>query len=178
MCWFMDIYSKEKPSTANAAATDRKRKLSADTTYIGGDGVELGCLEIGKTNIQTKELMDGSIKMPVVMRDMLMELVEETTPLVNKLHILGYVIMGNKVSLLDMDIPDGYVTRIRRTKPATYPHSSKNFAVRFAPFEQEISLSEAEAEGPVIPRLYSIPSSSASSASSVSSNKRQNTSYN
>ncbi|KAI7859393.1 hypothetical protein BDC45DRAFT_475199 [Circinella umbellata] len=201
---------KEKPSTANAAATNRKRKLSAveptenlkmgrrtDTTYIGGDGVELGCLEIGKTNNQTKELMDGSIKMPVVMRDMLMKLVEETPSLVNKLHILGYMIMGNKVSLLDMDIPDGYVTRIRRTKPATYPHGSKNFAVRIAPLlqlaaigkkivedtfeiysEQEISLSEAEAEGPVIPRLYSIPSSSASSASSASSNKRQNTSYN
>ena len=65
----MDIYSKEKPSTANAAATNRKRKLSAvepaenlkmgrrtDTTYIGGDRVELGCLEIGKTNNQIKDL--------------------------------------------------------------------------------------------------------------------------
>ena len=101
------IYSKEKCSSANAAAINKKRKLSSvdpvdslkmgrrtDTTYIGGDDVELGCLEINKTNNQTKELLDGSIKMPTVMRDMLMKLVEESPTLVNELHILGYVIMG------------------------------------------------------------------------------------
>ncbi|KAI9484340.1 hypothetical protein BDB00DRAFT_153947 [Zychaea mexicana] len=137
---------KEKHSTASASATNQKRKLSAvdpvenlkmgrrtDTTYIGGNGVELGCLEIGRTNDQTKEFIDGSIKMPMVMRDMLLKLVEENPALVNQLHILGYLIMGDKVSLMDMDIPDGYVTRIRRTKQVAYPDSSKNFIVRIGP---------------------------------------------
>ncbi|KAI9466435.1 hypothetical protein BDB00DRAFT_872194 [Zychaea mexicana] len=104
-----------------------------DTTYIGGNGVELGCLEIGRTNDQTKEFIDGSIKMPMVMRDMLLKLVEENPALVNQLHILGYLIMGDKVSLMDMDIPDGYVTRIRRTKQVAYPDSSKNFIVHIGP---------------------------------------------
>ncbi|KAI7858785.1 hypothetical protein BDC45DRAFT_564895 [Circinella umbellata] len=209
--------SEEKSSSANAAATNQKRKLSAvepvdnlkmgrrtDTSYIGGGDVELGCLEIGKASDQTKEFMDGSIKMPIVMRDMLLKLVEESQALVNELHTLGYVIMGNKISLLDMDIPGGYVTRIRRTKPKTYPNSSENFVVRIGPLldlavigkaivedtynkfsNTMVPLSGAEDQEeehiipPRIPVLLSSPfspSSPSSSSHTSSSNKRRNTS--
>ena len=37
---------------------------------------------------------DSSVKMPIVMKDMLMKLVEESPTPLNELHMLGYVIMG------------------------------------------------------------------------------------
>ncbi|KAI7851221.1 hypothetical protein BDC45DRAFT_572304 [Circinella umbellata] len=154
-----DACSKEKSSTASAFATNQKRELSAvdpvenskmgrrtDTAYIGGNDVEVGCLEIGKTNHQTKEFMDGSIKMPIAMKDMLMKLVEQNSSLVNQLHILGYLIMGKKISLMDMDIPKGYVTRIRRTKQVLYPDSSDNFVVRIGPLLELAAIGKEIAE--------------------------------
>ncbi|KAI9467450.1 hypothetical protein BDB00DRAFT_777725, partial [Zychaea mexicana] len=99
-------YRKEKSSKANAIATNKKCKLSAinevqrraasrkiDAVYIGGRR-GLGCMETGSTVDQTKELMDGYMKMPIVMKDMLLQIVEEAPSLLHEIDITGYVISG------------------------------------------------------------------------------------
>ena len=104
---FIIVNSKESSSTANASANNNKRKLSAiepierqkmgrrmDTVYAGKRQVEVGCMEIGKSINQTKEWQDGRLKMPIVMRDMLMSMVEETPALLHTLHTMGYSING------------------------------------------------------------------------------------
>ncbi|KAG0186409.1 hypothetical protein DFQ28_007905, partial [Apophysomyces sp. BC1034] len=81
--------SKEKSSVANSLAKNSKRKLSAveqlsnvkighkmDTIYVSGN-VELGCLEIGGVPCQTKAWHDSRMKMPFVMKDMLMNIVKK-----------------------------------------------------------------------------------------------------
>ncbi|KAI9271767.1 hypothetical protein BDA99DRAFT_556980 [Phascolomyces articulosus] len=198
---------KEKSSAANSSETNNKRKISAvdpvenkkmgletDTVYIGDDDVEFGLFGNRKGK-RPNQGIQRWISLPIVMRDMIMKLIGENPSLVNKLHILGYSIIGNKISLLDMDIPKGYVMRIRRSKQVGYPDSKDNFIVRMAPLLQlaiigkeiaettynifsndEIPLEEGDNEGLVIPpRIYISPSTSSSetSTSTASSNKRQ-----
>ena len=100
------LYRKEKTSKANAAVASNKRKLSTideiqrksaghkmDAIYVG-ERKELGCMETGNDEDQTKELKDGSVKMPTVMKDMLLQIVEETPLLLHKIDIIGYIISG------------------------------------------------------------------------------------
>ena len=57
-----------------------------DEVYIGGD-IELGCMEIGGSSAdQTKELKDGQMKMPYVMKDMLLDIANKSPSLVHKVH--------------------------------------------------------------------------------------------
>ena len=53
---------------------------------------------------------------------------------------------GNKISLIDMDMPSGYVTRIRRTKQVSYPDSSENFSVRIGPLLELAAIGKTIAE--------------------------------
>ena len=67
-----------------------------DTVFLGGS-VELGCTETGgKSCDQTKELTDGYMKMPLTMKAMLLDIVEKTPTIVNKVHIVGYMINGKR----------------------------------------------------------------------------------
>ena len=106
---FLDIHnSKEKSSSANSTASNNKRKLSStdeicrkamgrkmDTVFIGGN-IELGCMEIGgRTEDHTKEMQDGSFKMPLVMKDMLVDIVNKTPSLLHDVGITGFCINGN-----------------------------------------------------------------------------------
>ena len=99
---------KEKPCIANAAASNGKRKLSAideiqrkamgrrmDAIYAGG-GIEPGCMEIGTAADLTKELKDGKMKMPVVLKDMLLQIVEAVPTLLHQPNVTGYVINGKR----------------------------------------------------------------------------------
>ena len=74
------ILRKEKASVANDLARNNKSKLSAinpiankrmghriDTIYSGG-GTEVGGLEIGKNNDDTKEFKDNMFKLSLVLR--------------------------------------------------------------------------------------------------------------
>ncbi|KAG0169475.1 hypothetical protein DFQ29_009678 [Apophysomyces sp. BC1021] len=137
-------YGSEKSSRANAAALNSKRRLSAvdvienrrmgrrvDTVYVSGT-TELGCVEIGAAVDQTKALKDNSVKMPSVLRDMLL-MVTYTPALLRGCHVLGYSMSGGHVSLLDVDVPYGYMTRIRRTSPLEFPSNSENFINKLLP---------------------------------------------
>lgn len=63
-----------------------------DTVYVSGS-TELGCAEIGAAFDQTKALKDSSIKMPSVLRDMLL-MVTYTPELLHECHVLGYSMNG------------------------------------------------------------------------------------
>ncbi|KAI9488879.1 hypothetical protein BDB00DRAFT_771698, partial [Zychaea mexicana] len=116
---YIDALGKEKSSVANAEASNNKRKISAvnvvnslkigrrmDTVYVGAGDVELGCLKIGKTSDQTKEWSNGLIKMPIVMRDMLLKMVNRSPDLINKLHTMGYNINGTYSMLVGCAVPN------------------------------------------------------------------------
>ncbi|KAG0178932.1 hypothetical protein DFQ28_003560, partial [Apophysomyces sp. BC1034] len=135
---------KEKSSTANATARNRKRRLSAseiianrkvgrkvDTVYCSGS-TELGCLEIGGVYDQTKEFRDSRMKMPTVLRDMLL-LLSFTPTLLREVHVVGYSINGGRICMLDVDVPCGYITRIRRTQAIEFPSCDENYISRMLP---------------------------------------------
>lgn len=64
-----------------------------DTVYVASD-IELGCLEIKGMVDDTKEKEDSRVKMPIVMRDMLLQVVDNVSSMLRKVHIVGYHING------------------------------------------------------------------------------------
>ncbi|KAI9278901.1 hypothetical protein BDA99DRAFT_429089, partial [Phascolomyces articulosus] len=98
--------SKKMASEANTAALNGKRKLSAvdgtenknidrrTGTVYKGNGVGLGCLEIGDKVDQTKEMKDSMPKLPIVLKDMLRAIVQDIPSIINQTRILGYNING------------------------------------------------------------------------------------
>ncbi|KAI9007868.1 hypothetical protein CLU79DRAFT_777690 [Phycomyces nitens] len=134
------FYSKIE---AISKAINLKRKLSSieevsrkaigrkmDSIYIGAE-MELGALEIGggKTN-DTKDLKDGYLKLPTVMKDMLNDIVDKYPTIKEKVNIVGYNIQDNQLSYMNMDTPKGYITRIRRLKQLPYPTTSRDYTAR------------------------------------------------
>ncbi|KAI9004825.1 hypothetical protein CLU79DRAFT_713434, partial [Phycomyces nitens] len=100
ICFYSKIEANSKPINS-------KRKLSSieevsrkatgrkmDSIYVGAD-MELGALEIGggKTN-DTKDLKDGYLKLPTVMKDMLNDIVDKYPTIKEKVNIVGYNIQG------------------------------------------------------------------------------------
>lgn len=87
-----------------------KRKLSSieeiprkavgrkmDSIYVGAE-LELGALEIGsRKNDDTKDLRDGYFKLPIVMKDMLKNIIDKYPSLVNDISFVGYNIQGKYV---------------------------------------------------------------------------------
>ena len=53
-------------------------------------------MEVGPVLDQTKEFKDARIKMPMVMNDMLREIVENSRSLVRRVHVIGYMIIGKE----------------------------------------------------------------------------------
>ncbi|KAI7851517.1 hypothetical protein BDC45DRAFT_571999 [Circinella umbellata] len=191
---------KEKSSAANLTATNNKRRISAvdpvenkkmglktDTVYIGDGNVELGCFgnRKGKRPNQRIQRWIGqdahcnestvtTIAVEAVRFNIIAVLTASLwmVSLVKTCRLLtGYNIIGNKISLIDMNIPKGYVMRIRRSKQVGYSDSKDNCS------QQEIPLEGNEDVGLAIPpRIYISPSSSSETSTSIgSSNKRQNT---
>ncbi|KAI7899317.1 uncharacterized protein BX663DRAFT_219078 [Cokeromyces recurvatus] len=101
----------------------KKMGRKIDTIYAG-DNFEFGALETGSKDDQTKEIKDGRLKLPLVMKDILLNIVCKVPGVLNKVHIIGYCINGNKLEFLDMDCPQGYVTRVRRLNQMEYPIDS------------------------------------------------------
>ncbi|KAI9491027.1 hypothetical protein BDB00DRAFT_767784 [Zychaea mexicana] len=61
-----------------------------DTVFASGP-IELGCTEIGAKNDQTKTLTDRSLKMPLILRDMLLD-VTYAPALLKRSHVVAYCI--------------------------------------------------------------------------------------
>ncbi|KAI8969588.1 hypothetical protein BDB01DRAFT_732166 [Pilobolus umbonatus] len=105
----INAIGKEKSSVSNSMARNSKRKISAveempnrrigrkvDTVYSNGI-FEFGALEIGNKYNQTKEMKDGGFKLPHVMKDMLLTIVQKNPTMLNKAHVVGYIINGKPI---------------------------------------------------------------------------------
>ncbi|KAI9494785.1 hypothetical protein BDB00DRAFT_871059 [Zychaea mexicana] len=116
-------------SEANADVLNNDRQLSSvkprrgDIIFKSGK-LELGCAEIGAAKNQTKEMRDSLLRLPIVLRDMLL-LATFPPLLLHKCHIIGYSISGGSVSLMGVDIPKGFVTGVRRTEYLDFPDNNK-----------------------------------------------------
>lgn len=65
-----------------------------DTVYVASN-VDLGCLESKCSVNDTKEKVDSRVKMPIIMREMLLEIVVMMPyTMLSKVHIVGYNIDG------------------------------------------------------------------------------------
>ncbi|KAG2224773.1 hypothetical protein INT45_005297 [Circinella minor] len=141
-----DIVAKgtEVSSEANAHAINSSRQLSSITAISNrkmgrrGDTIfkygseELGCSEVGAARDQTKAFRDCSMKMPLVLRDMLLSATYDSS-LLHAAHVIGYSIIGGSASLLDVNIPAGFITRVRKTEPLKFPHTDSNLISRLLP---------------------------------------------
>jgi hypothetical protein len=60
------------------------------------NSMEFGCTECGRFGVfnNTKELTEGTFKMPKVMKDMFVYLSNSSPSLVRKLAVVGFLIMG------------------------------------------------------------------------------------
>ncbi|KAI9494784.1 hypothetical protein BDB00DRAFT_927974 [Zychaea mexicana] len=138
------VKGTEGSSEANADALNNDRQLSSvkpiakrkmgrrgDLIFESGK-LELGCTEIGAAKDQTKEMRDSLLKLPIVLRDMLL-LATFSPSLLHKCHVVGYSISGGSVSLMDVDIPKGFVTRVRRTEQLDFPENNKTLMTRILP---------------------------------------------
>ncbi|KAI8887828.1 hypothetical protein K501DRAFT_150933, partial [Backusella circina FSU 941] len=78
--------------------------------------MELGCAECGRMDVlnSTKELMDGSFKLPKVLKDMFMNYLAALPSLVRKLYVIGFILMETKLTLTMLDSPAGYVSRVTK----------------------------------------------------------------
>ncbi|KAI9019208.1 hypothetical protein CLU79DRAFT_705285 [Phycomyces nitens] len=136
--------SGEKSCASNANIKNNKRSLDAitpitkrkmgrkvDVIYSEGD-IELGLVEIGKTNDQTKCLSDG-MKLLKLMKDTLITTTEQFPSITHELRTVGLLLMGTKITMLSMDIPAGYICRVRKMKPLSYPTNCRQFIKRVIP---------------------------------------------
>ncbi|KAI9493042.1 hypothetical protein BDB00DRAFT_764374, partial [Zychaea mexicana] len=112
------FYSTEVSSEANANAVNSSRQLSSVTAISNrkmgrrGDTMfkygseELGCSEVGATRDQTKAFCDCSMKMPLVLRDMLLSVTYDSS-LLHTAHVIGYSITGMYdfcINFMDKDV--------------------------------------------------------------------------
>ncbi|KAG2218154.1 hypothetical protein INT45_007857 [Circinella minor] len=151
--WFCNEVEQVSSLFLKTGSLDIGDLMESDPLYVGfglfssifrgsdivakncGD-IELGCTEIGPGKDQTKEIRDSMLKIHIVLRDMLLS-TTFVPSLLHKSHVIGYGVFGSfypciihscgSVSLLDADIPEGFVTRIRRTEPLTFPNNNGDF---------------------------------------------------
>ncbi|KAG2219456.1 hypothetical protein INT45_008104 [Circinella minor] len=98
-----------------------------DTIFKYGSE-ELGCTEIGAARDQTKAFRDCSMKMPLVLKGLFLS-AQKYLRLLHAVHVIGYNITGGSTSFLDVNIPAGFITRVRKTQPLKFPHTDSNFTI-------------------------------------------------
>ncbi|KAI9278510.1 hypothetical protein BDA99DRAFT_531259 [Phascolomyces articulosus] len=193
------VFGGEQESVAtsennNANRTLGKRKnhgTRIDLRFIY-DGMELGGAEAGRQDEGvggTKELVEGQLKCPKTLRDMLIRLCTKYMDKKEKLMTFGFIMMGFSISLMVMDCPGGNVCRVVRAPRYSVTSDIISFTTRVLPLlkfflsikhtllrvvhEIQSSKPPAPTLGLVdIPQLaYAIPSSSSSSSKVSASTK-------
>ncbi|KAI7847387.1 hypothetical protein BDC45DRAFT_355726 [Circinella umbellata] len=102
--------------------------------------LEFGAAEHGfddESGVGEKELNETYTKLPKTMKDLMMKLAasvdyDETT--MRSLRVVGLVHSHLRMTAYVMDIPDGYVCRIRKIKEQTIPSSLSDFYNTYIPF--------------------------------------------
>ncbi|KAI7857926.1 hypothetical protein BDC45DRAFT_554510 [Circinella umbellata] len=102
---------------------------SIDTIYLASN-IKLGGIKMD--NIDNKNA-NTKMYLPLGLKDMLVTLGNQSPKIVHDIHILGYHITENMISMLDVDSPKGYITRIRPIKDIPYPTCNDDFVSRIIP---------------------------------------------
>lgn len=96
---------------ANWRMLNQNRMLSADTVMENvkhakkmdaiytGCKKEFGCLEIGQTKDKSKEWDDGYIKLPLIMKDQLGDIISTRPNISRDISVLGYMILSKYIIL-------------------------------------------------------------------------------
>ncbi|KAG2222345.1 hypothetical protein INT45_009818 [Circinella minor] len=127
----VDIRTGEMESAASAERrneqlTENGRKLHGHKTDLLIKVVkgEIGCTEVGKKDhgvAGSKETKELGLKVPKMLKDQLYNLSKVCPEKVEKLVVVGFVMMGLKLRVVVMDNPSTYVCRINRTDPYYFP---------------------------------------------------------
>ncbi|KAL9538771.1 hypothetical protein MBANPS3_010684 [Mucor bainieri] len=115
-----------------STSVKRRRKTQGaklDILYRSGMD-EVGCCEVGKldvTTVDSKYLDDGLLKMPKTLRDMLVALCRQKLGVAMDLTTVGYLLMGTKMQLVQMDFPHNlYISRVSRSPHYEFPMNVKS----------------------------------------------------
>ncbi|RGB37303.1 hypothetical protein C1646_666288 [Rhizophagus diaphanus] len=115
----------------STASSDRKNNKSCNTDRkkigkkgdgifrLKGDRLEIGGIEAGRKweGKNGRKYLRDSLKLGKMLRDMLVQLIKECNgdeKIIRKLQTVGMLHSANRFQLLTMDIPNGYICRIKR----------------------------------------------------------------
>ncbi|PKC14036.1 hypothetical protein RhiirA5_284821 [Rhizophagus irregularis] len=115
----------------STASSDRKNNKSCNTDRkkigkkgdgifrLKGDRLEIGGIEAGRKweGKNGRKYLQDSLKLGKMLRDMLVQLIKECNgdeQIIRKLQTVGMLHSANRFQLLTMDIPNGYICRIKR----------------------------------------------------------------
>lgn len=124
----------------NATRTNMLSRQSSgrkmDYLSLKNGRTEVGCGECGLIGgVNTiKELHDATFKMPKVMKDMMINLVSLSPSLKQELVVSGLYIGEDKLKLLVLDCPSGYVARFNAFEPVFYPDNESKLYHKLSAF--------------------------------------------
>ncbi|CAJ0907275.1 15661_t:CDS:2, partial [Entrophospora sp. SA101] len=84
--------------------------------------LEFGSSEAGrffKSEKGTKWMVESGLKLPKMLKDMLVQLASEVNwskPILQKIRTVGFVHGGSRLMTVELDCPEGYVCRMRRSQ--------------------------------------------------------------
>ncbi|CAB4375538.1 unnamed protein product [Rhizophagus irregularis] len=105
-------FNLQKVPKIDKSLTDLMKKLKGNRLEIGG--IEAGRKWEGKNG---RKYLRDSLKLGKMLRDMLVQLIKECNgdeQIIRKLQTVGMLHNANRFQLLTMDIPNGYICRIKR----------------------------------------------------------------
>ncbi|KAI7858512.1 hypothetical protein BDC45DRAFT_310213 [Circinella umbellata] len=103
------------------------------------DNLEYGSAEHGfddESGVEEKELHETYIKLPKTMKDMMMKLMAEVDydeKAIRSLRVVGLVHSHLQMTTYLMDVPDGYVCRIRKLREQRIPDTLTDFHDTYIP---------------------------------------------
>ncbi|KAI7856196.1 hypothetical protein BDC45DRAFT_437975, partial [Circinella umbellata] len=135
--------SRKNESRVPAGVAPMKRKAigrRGDLIFVKG-GIEVGCGELGKVDSGakgTKEMKEGFLKAPKMMKDQLAALINKRPDQFEKLRVVGFISMGLSLQVLVMDCPFGNICRIRRITRVEYPQTIETYQNEVIPMYELI----------------------------------------
>jgi hypothetical protein len=116
----MSTASSDRKNDARCDADRKKIGKKADGIFrLKGDRLEFGGIEAGRKweGKNGRKHLQDSKKLSKMLRDMLVQLTKECNgdeQVVRKLQTVGMLHSANRFQLLTMDIPNGYMCRVKR----------------------------------------------------------------
>ncbi|KAI8141482.1 hypothetical protein BJV82DRAFT_177720 [Fennellomyces sp. T-0311] len=151
----------DKASVAMSARLNKKRRISEaglapklaawkPDLLLTKDEVEYGCSENGgkeESGGGTKETVEKWLKVPKLLKDMLdlaAQKLEYDETLVRQLKVIGFIHTHLRVSMMLLDSPAGYVTRLSRTRDYEVPIQKERVTHQLLPILKLILKAKVE----------------------------------